>query len=243
LGKALIKVRPKIAKQFEWPWLEELDGRPATKKLANKFLLGAILDYQMRSDIPWENARRYVEDDLGDPSELWKKIARHSEKQWMKKKNKLNLHRFPAAHARVWRIARLMVTEYDGDARKIWKGKGPNQVLMRLQGMRVGEQISRMIVGGLIDTKQISIRGESCDINIKADLNTMRVLGRAVYGSRPVSAREAVELTHRMNPRCPWLLDRPLFGIGKLYCYSRNPLCDDCPIHRNCRYAKHRSHK
>lgn len=33
-----------------WPWLSTLNGRRSDKKSANKFMLGAILDYQVRAD-------------------------------------------------------------------------------------------------------------------------------------------------------------------------------------------------
>ena len=38
-------------------FLSRLNGRPADKRSANKFLLGCILDYQMKVDVVWENAR------------------------------------------------------------------------------------------------------------------------------------------------------------------------------------------
>ena len=41
-----------------WPWLSDLKGRRATKKSANKFMLGCILDYQMPADLVWENAKQ-----------------------------------------------------------------------------------------------------------------------------------------------------------------------------------------
>ena len=60
--------------QGVWPWLTEISatGRSSRDKiLANKFMLGAILDYQICAEKAWENARRLAEDILGDPKQLW----------------------------------------------------------------------------------------------------------------------------------------------------------------------------
>ena len=56
-------------------FLSRLNGCRADKRSANKFLLGCIIDYQMRVGRVWENARRFAEDDLGDPRDLWDKIV------------------------------------------------------------------------------------------------------------------------------------------------------------------------
>ena len=106
---------------LDWQWLSDLKGRRADKKSANKFMLGSILDFQMPADVVWENARRFAEDELGDPADLWEKIIAirrwDSDAVW----RRYGLHRFPAGHKRVRRIGKEIVEHYQGDARKIWK--------------------------------------------------------------------------------------------------------------------------
>ena len=56
-----------------WPWIDgesELD-----RKSANKFLLGCLLDFQIKAERAWENARRLSEDYLGDPDDIWSSIS------------------------------------------------------------------------------------------------------------------------------------------------------------------------
>jgi len=238
IGRALIKIRSSNKKNMKWPWLEDYIDKPLKKKAANKFVLGAILDYQMNAYVVWENARRYAEDELGDPADLFGVIAKYSEKQWMKKKDKLGLHRYSSAHKRVWRIARVIRNEYDGDARKIWKDSRPSVVIERLLKMKMGDQISPMIVGALIDSKQISTEGESSQVNVKADVHVRRVLGRVAFGSKPLTTEEAVEITRTMYPRKPWLLDMPLYTIGKSNCKAREPNCVDCKLAGVCIYTR-----
>ncbi len=215
---------------IHWGWLSDLEGRPADKKCANKFLLAAILDYQMRADLVWENARRFAEDDLGDPDDLWETILgipgwdsdivfRH-----------YRLHRFPAAHRRVRRIGEAIVRDYGGDSREIWRDQRPGEVRKRLERMRMGPQISRMIVGALFDTGQISGVGE-----LKADLHVTRVLGRVFAGVR-VSVAEAHRLANRMMPGSSWMVDAPLYLLGKSRCRPTTPDCGRCYLRQECAY-------
>ena len=104
-------------------FLSDLDGRQAHKKTANKFLLGCILDYQMKVEVVWENARRLAEDDLGDPRDLWGAILAIPRWNTQSVRRRYNLHRFPAAHARVRRIAQEVMERYGGDARSMSYGQ------------------------------------------------------------------------------------------------------------------------
>jgi endonuclease III len=216
-----------------WPGLSK--GKPASLKNANKFLLGCIIDYQVDADEAWENARRFAEDILGNPDNLWHCITSVSLPEWESKRREYGLHRFPKAHERVWRIGRDIVAHYEGDARKIWKGQPPDVVLVRLNQMRVGEQISRMIVGALCDTDQIQGSGD-----IKVDIHVRRVLGRVFRGD-PFTSSEApivLETTRQMWPENPWLLDEPLYSLGKDVCCASNPECGYCYLHRECTFYK-----
>lgn len=226
----LLKNRKKI-KGF-WPWLSECIGKPVDKKRANKFFLGCILDYQINSDVAWENARRLAEDILGDPDDLWNTITSISKDEWMSKWKQYSLHRFPKAHERVWRIGREIVIRYNGDVRNIWNDNKSATILNRLNKLRVGEQISRMIIGALIDTKQI------VDIvDVKADIHVKRVLGRILNGS-PLTEKETIEITRKMVPDNPWLIDQPLYMLGKNFCFSSKPNCNECYLKNECTFYR-----
>lgn len=214
-----------------WDWLGKFNGQQADKKSANKFLLGSILDYRIRTETAWENARRLAEDILGDPDDLWECIVSNSKSQWMSKWNEYSLHRFPKAHERVWRIGNEIVARYDGDVRKIWIGQPPAKVLERLNELSVGEQIARMIIGALCDTRQILGTGD-----VKADIHVRRVLGRVLTGDL-LSPDQAINITRQMIPENPWLLDKPLYLIGKRVCLATNPRCDNCYLRDECTFC------
>ena len=210
-----------------WPWLSTLNGRWSDKKSANKFMLGAILDYQVRADQAWKNAKRLAETEFGDPIDLWEKITAMPSLTWKGQFTRYGLHRYPAGHERVWRIGSYIVQHYGGDARRIWDDQPASVVLDRLIRMRVGPQISRMIVGALNDTGQIEDLGD-----LKADLHVRRVLGRVFTGSK-VSPREAHRLARMVVGGPTWTLDSRLYFLGKDYCGAK-PNCEHCNLKLVC---------
>ena len=230
IAEQLLKLRGERGGEFFWPWLEELEGRSVDKKRANKFLLGCILDWQIHADRAWENARRLAEDVVGDPEDLWGAIAAIPLAQWMERFNQYSLHRFQKGHERVWTIGRRVRSQYRGDARNIWKDVPPSEALSRLEDLGVGEQISRMVVGALMDTGQIEGIGD-----VKPDRHVCRVLGRILEGS-PLQPDQVVYASRQLSPENPWLLDRPLYLIGKEFCFAQDPNCPACPIRAECKY-------
>ena len=232
VGHLLLSNRREHPEGF-WSWMSNLNGQPADKKSANKFLLACILDYQMRYQTVWENARRFAEDDLGDPEDLWQTITRVPQSEWESEASwrKHSLHRFPAGHNRVWRIGSRIVAKYAGDARNIWVGQSPDVVVTRLERIGAGPQISRMTVGALIDTGQIF--GQSA---LKADLHTTRVLGRVFTGQR-VDEAAAHQIAERILPRNTWQLDFPLFQLGLQLCSANEPQCVKCYLRDECFFA------
>ena len=207
--------------------MSDLNG----KQSANKFMLASILNYQMHAAQVWDNAQQFAEETLKNPGALWTAIIEIRKWNTPTVFRRYHLHRFPAAHQRVRRIGKEIVEHYKGDARKIWKGQTPNEVLSRLNRMRVGQKISRMIIGALSDTKQISGVGE-----LAPDIHVRRVLGRVFTGD-VVSADEAIRIAEEMDPRKSWQLDTPLYRLGQSKCKKTNPDCEDCYLRKKCNYC------
>ena len=228
--RRLIRAERRRQPTMHVPFLSALNGRRADRRSANKFMLECILDYQMDVDVVWENVRRFAVDDLGDPHDLFEQIV--AIRRWNTEavRRRYRLHRFPAAHARVRRIALEIVERFGGDARKIWKGCTPCVAQKRLESMRVGPQLSRMTVGALRDTKQIVGTGE-----LKADVHVRRVLGRVFTGDI-VSASAALQIAREMKPRGSWTLDAQLFRLGKSTCTKTHPNCGCCFLRSECEF-------
>lgn len=217
----------------EWGEISRLDGKPCSKRIANKFLACCLLDYQMDSNVAWRNGCRLVEDTLGDPDDVWRAITSVPEPEWLSRWSEYKLHRFPAGHNRLWRIGKVICDRYDGDARRIWEGKDSAQVVERLLALGAGDQISRMIVGALRDCGQV--QGTS---DVKADVYVCRVLGRAVIG-KPTDPDTAAGLARQLHPADPWQLDWPLWNVGKSCCEATHPNCLRCYLAPHCAYALH----
>lgn len=237
--------------ELSWPWLSDLRGRPADRKAANKFVLGAIMDYQMKGDQVWNNARVLSEDILGDPDDLWAMIssrserameylfrnplhpgrARHPPRTAQKGAKGRSLHRFPGRTSRrVRKIAAHIAERYGGDARGMWQNLPTDTILRNLHDIGTGPQTSRMIVGALIDTGQIKGKGD-----LKADLHVRRVLGRIFTGGE-VSAGEALAIADGMEPGNSWLLNKYIYRLGRSVCRKR-PQCHRCHLRDECSYG------
>jgi endonuclease III len=226
-----ILIKNRSTDRSGWYWIGESGRAAHSKKSANKYILACVLDYQMKSSVLWDNAKRFAEQDLGDPETLWEVIVSRPLSHWAKRFSEYKLHRFPAAHERVWKIGKAIIDRYDGDARRIWDDTRADEATQRLIEIGVGDQLSRMAVGGLYDCGWI--RG-ACDL--KADVHVKRVLGRVFLG-RLATPDEAIELSKRMHPKNPWLLDGPLWKIGSSYCRPNEPKCDSCFLRGLCEYG------
>ena len=88
-----------------------------------------------------------------------------------------------------------------------------------------------MIVGALFDTKQISAAGE-----LAADIHVRRVLGRVFTGD-VVSADGALRIAKEMKPSKSWMLDAPLYILGKSTCKRTHPKCTSCYLGEKCKYS------
>jgi hypothetical protein len=223
-----------------WPWLQYSNRRiikKVSKKRANKFLLGCIVDYQQNAIQAWLNAARLAEKELGDPENLWEVIGAYPKSRWYKLRRRYSwLHWLSQAHGRVWRIARSVRDNYEGDARNIWEGQVPEEVLKRLNRIRLGKQLSRMAVGALIDTKHI--KGKS---DIKADRHVKRVLGRVFFG-KELDEGTATKIAKRLNKN-PWKMDSALFVQGMRVCKKSDPKCTECKLAVECSYYNRKRKK
>ena len=227
----LLDNQPERSRDF-WPWLGPLEGNPADKKSANKFLLGCMVDFRKNSDLVWRDTQVFAEDKLCDPDSLWEAITDTPEIEWKTRRHKLrcSLHYYQRRHDKVWDMAKRITEQYVGDARKIWGGVSTEETLTRLVRLGLGPWVSRMTVGGLIDTRQISGR-----MDLKADTHVRRVLGR-VFDGEKVSEQTAFRHADAMIPGDSWQLDHSLYILGQSVCTANKPKCHSCYLNVECRY-------
>ena len=244
----------------EWPWLADNTGR-IDKRNANKFLLGARIDYAIPADRAWDNAEVLVKIVLGDPDDLWSAIdgmgldaleaafrgehlgkacrrcaeghdiVRRPTPSGAPDRHKA-LHMWPNKTAgHVWKMAHIIMDRYGGDPRKLWEGRETGEILSRLTDATFGPELSRMVAGALSDTGQVKGKGR-----LKADLNVTRVIGRVFTGSKTTPG-ETHAITDIMEPGNSWKFDGRLFILGQYTCTSKYPNCSECCLKEECVYA------
>lgn len=231
----LLKHRSNIANEYEFPWLDE---KPLSMTNANKFLLGAIIDYQIPANVAWKNAEELAR--LLGPGNIWQTIVNIPEEKWLclRKDDGGYFHRWWEAKnersiaKRIRRIATNIIHKFSGDARNIWKDKIASEVYETLRNdvkvnLSNSDATINMIVLALLTYGQIKGTG-----NVKADLHVRKVLSR-VFG-KEVGPNLAIELTRAILPINPWQLDLALYDIGKKYCDPHYPICSECPLASEC---------
>ena len=220
-----------------WPWLDDAfrSNRESTRKEANKFLLGVILDRQMKWEMAWANARKLTEECLADPDELWEKIGNMPLVEWNLLWRKHKFARFwKQTRVHVRQDAAILVERYSGDARNIWReSRNTSEIerkLMQLHG--VGRALASMAVGALWDTRQLPM---TTPLDVKPDVHVCRVVGR-VFNGEICTEQESREITRALHPKNPWVMDRPLFLLGQSHCHPFSPDCQSCYLSSYCEY-------
>ncbi len=162
--------------------------------------------------------------------------------------------------ARVVPVYRRFLTAYPtpracaaaplGDVVRAWRGLGYNrrarnlhraaEVIVIEHGGRVPERLEDLMalpgVGGYTARAVLAFAFE-VDVGV-VDTNAGRVAARAVAG-RSLRPTEAQEVVDAMVPAGEaWAFGQALLDLGATVCDKRTPRCDDCPLHRRCRWGR-----
>lgn len=220
-----------------WAVLTPLQGHEISRAAANEYLLYCQLEFRMHTGLAEQSARRVIAAFGDSGTDLWHAIAGMEVDQWTRLARELALHRFVRTRANAVRqVAGRMVNHFDGNALTVWSSRDPETTLCNLAGtLRIGPQLARMCVLGLLEHGLLDGDGD-----VKADVHVCRVLGRAVHGVPFLIAdtHRVQETLREMKPQQKWLLDLPLWAIGRQHCHASNPVCTACPIRAECRYAR-----
>lgn len=198
------------------------------------FAMATCLDRGAKAELIW-TIPYDIKNHLGhlDPSRIYKMSIKELEEMFSQ------LPRKPRyvndAPRTIKDLTRIVVEECDGDAFRMWTGKYAADVKRTFISIHgVGEGIASMAV--LLIEKAFPIRFKDHErprMNIKADVNTMRVLYRLGV-SDGEDDESALEAARRMNPEWPGELDAPLWVIGRKWCFAREPYCPQCPLSMVC---------
>ena len=145
------------------------------------------------------------------------------------------LHRFKENMARwVVNAARLVVSEYGGDASKIWSDS-PTATRLRERFSAfdgIGQKKAAMAVELLERDLGVVVRNLQGS-DIAYDVHVRRVLLRTGLATRD-DLNAMVNRTRELYPERPGSLDFPLWDIGRRWCRPQNPDCYNCPLVTVC---------
>lgn len=237
------KISEALIKFSKSPDHSEDSGMPkevSTRKKANHFFVGVMLDRIVKASMAWNSGKLIVEEYGGGKTDFWKiieAIDRDKLHEFMKSGDggkALHIYHEQMTD-NLKHAAGLMLEKYGGDPGKIWQVEKNDieKVKKRLREFRgIGEQLASMAVMILVrDYGNLGGRESFPFLVPKVDVHTKRVFQRTglTTGSQTV-----VEVARELNPDFPAILDKPAWRIGMKYCFKNNPNCKECPITSVC---------
>ncbi|HET9848684.1 MAG TPA: hypothetical protein VFR68_09040, partial [Candidatus Dormibacteraeota bacterium] len=74
-------------------------------------------------------------------------------------------------------------------------------------------------------------------IDISADVQVCRVMGRLGFVSEDPSVEAVVRIAKELHSEFPGIFDLAVWDIGRSICRPVNPRCPKCPLNDLCAYA------
>ncbi len=198
----------------------------------NAFLIGVLFTQGIPAERawsgPWHLAQRLGTLDVSF-------LASHPESVRDAVQRPPMLHRFKETVPR-WIVsaAERLITEYGGDARRIWPdGAHVIEVTERLSAFDgIGRKKAVMATEILTRHFGVALEGRECG-QVAYDVQVRRVFLRS--GLIAEDTREAVEAAaRRYCPAAPGTLDLPAWLVGRETCRPKAPRCDECRLGRVC---------
>lgn len=232
-----------LAETPGYEWVRWSDRRRRfSESDANAFLVGLVLDQGQDADRAWDKAQHIVETHFQDDDNWWQAIldTHHSTVRSICRKGyhgKSYGERFQAPKFPGWLrgMARVVVDEYEGDARKVWNNADASSLYWRLRGMPgIGDALAKM--GQFILVRNYGVAGgaknRSC-LAAKPDEHVRRVSYRAGLStsSRTMTVVRALEALQLPSPAD---FDAAVWDIGRRWCSPSNPSCGSCPLTSSC---------
>lgn len=133
--------------------------------------------------------------------------------------------------------AARLVMAHGGDASAIWRNSSPRETIRKLRSIYgVGSGIASMAVRILHDNSEDIFSGHEYQIDLKPDVQVMRVFKRT--GLTGIESEAiAVNTARELHPAFPGALDWPAWNIGRNWCFSDGPNCTQCPLDAVCEKA------
>lgn len=210
------------------------------ERYPHAFVLGCVMDRQIPSERAWAIPYRMYKK-LGDfsmPSLL--SLPKARVRQLMTKPEPL--HRFvEIMSSHFFDAVHLIQRRYSGDASKIWSDKPTSAELVYrfLEFEGVGPKIANMAANGLAREFKIPL-ADYYSIDISADTHVKRVFWRLGLTDKDATVEQIVYRARSLCPDFPGLLDYSAWEVGKKWCDSAIPKCEECYLSSSCPSSRRR---
>jgi|GEM_PF-3114832 len=227
----------------EHDWLRWSDSRVRMSlDFANKLFVGLVLDQGQIAERAWEKADHLVDHYFLEEDNWWESVADAHPKLvhavcrygygGKSYAEKFQANKFPK-----WLQANaaLLVEEFDGDPRMVWRRAPVDEIYGRLKRFAgIGDALAKMgqfmlvrrygVGGGLAKRRRLSI---------KPDVLVNRVMYRAgISPSR--RARDVAGAVAGLALDSPADFDAAAWLVGRQYCLETDPDCAGCPLVSGC---------
>ncbi len=156
--------------------------------------------------------------------------------EWKQLFNDYSLHRFNDTMAEVFFYAiQTIKTEYNGDASKIWSDNpsSASVVYRFLQFKGVGIKIATMAANILARQFKVPF-SDYYSIDVSPDVHVKRVMYRNGLVNKNATNEEILYKARELCPEFPGIIDYSLWEVGRNWCKSSTPECDNCILKSEC---------
>ncbi|MBI2852438.1 MAG: iron-sulfur cluster loop [Chloroflexi bacterium] len=215
-------------KKIEFTKLQEADDLlNDLEKYPHTFVLGCIMDRQIKSERAWLIPYK-ISQEIGS-FEFSRLISIGLDD--LKKLFEANvLHRFNDIMARNFHLAvQTIHTRYKDDVSSIWTDNPPSAAIVRrfLEFQGVGIKIASMATNTLIRDFKIPVSDKLC-VDISPDIHIKRVFTRLGLVREDASNDEIIYCAREWNPTYPGIVDLSTWEVGREWCRPHNPTCEAC---------------
>ena len=124
---------------------------------------------------------------------------------------------------------------YSGDASGIWTGQlSSAEIVYRfLEFDGVGPKIGNMAANILAREFKIPF-ADYYSIDISADVHVRRVFSRLGFCDTDATVEQVIYKARSLHPKFPGMMDLPCWEIGRKWCKSHDPKCNECYMQDLC---------
>jgi uncharacterized HhH-GPD family protein len=201
------------------------------------FLFGCLVDRGVPAEKAWmvpslirNRLGSFEINDLAAVGEdRWRRLTRDPEPA----------HRYPEKMAVVLsRATERIVSHFEGDASRIWKGRPTSATLVRrlLEFHGAGPKIATMAGNILVRDFKV-VLSDTRFIDISADVHVRRVMARLGFVEQGSGPNVVVYAARDLNPDYPGIFDGQVWRIGHDLCRPKTPMCSNCELADLCSHA------